>query len=107
MHTYVMVLDSRLKRCVMDHHRCLGKPAQEGETLIWALKDELEFPEKKQPKCLSAEGAACDGLEREKFGGNADCSLGVNSGGESLLWLDACLPFIPGDALGCLLSLAF
>ena len=104
---YVMFLESRLKRCAVNHRRCLGKPAQDGETLIWALKDELEFPEKKKPKCLSAEGAACESLGKERFGGNANYSAGVNSRGKSLLWLDSCLQFIPGDTLECLLSLAF
>ena len=89
----------------MDHHRCLGKPSKEGRALIWALKDELEFPEKKKPKGLSAEGAACEGLGGgERFGGNANCSAGVNSRGKSLLWLDPCLHFIPGYPR-CLLSL--
>ena len=36
--------------------------------MIWALKDELEFPEKKKPRGLSAEGAACEGLGREGLG---------------------------------------
>ena len=64
--------------------------------MIWALKDELEFPEKKKPRGLSAEGAACEGLGREGFGGNANCPAGVNSRGEPLLRPDSRLHFIPG-----------